>query len=275
MVALALGSDCVSRIQKRGAAQAEALRLAAPCVHAVKGGAANASLCPQCSAELKRAQEKAAAEVRDQKEREAAALARRRSEMLARIRVPEYLTEVDPRAFEKLVCRLYERLGYQVQITRYVGDDGVDGYLRKAGDLIILQCKRTKGCVGAPVLRDLYGAMHHHKATGAIVVTTGKVSKQARSWAKGKPISIVELPELVGLLRQHFREEDVVPEDFDIDAISCARAAEAHSVRSTVARVGSWDVPAIPHAGTRGTIPQGPGAEGVAQPERSSVPSPK
>jgi restriction system protein len=130
--------------------------------------------------------------------------------------MPEFLRQVDPRAFEALVCKLYERMGYSVEPTRYVGDDGVDGYLRKDGKLTILQCKRTKSAIGAPILRDVLGAMHHDKADAAIVVTTGGVSRQARRWAVGTPIRIIQLPELVEMLKCHLREEDIVPDDFAV-----------------------------------------------------------
>ena len=45
-----------------------------------------------------------------------------------------------------------------------------------------------------------------------VVATTGKVSIQARTWAKNKPIRILELDEIVNLIRTHYREDDIVPE---------------------------------------------------------------
>jgi restriction system protein len=133
---------------------------------------------------------------------------------LAKIRLPEYLRTIDPREFEELICRLFERMGYQVTRTPYAGDGGVDAYMRRDGCLSILQCKRVRGSVGEPILRDLFGTMHAETASSAFVVTTGKISRQARAWIKEKPIFLMELPELHQLLQKHFTETDVVPHDF-------------------------------------------------------------
>jgi restriction system protein len=73
----------------------------------------------------------------------------------------------------------------------------------------------VQGSVGEPILRDLFGTMHAEKCDNAIVVTTGKISKQAREWIAEKPIRIIELKELRLLIDKHFVESDIVPRDFD------------------------------------------------------------
>jgi restriction endonuclease Mrr len=109
------------------------------------------------------------------------------------------------------------RLGYDAKVTPYGGDNGIDGYLEKDGKKAILQCKRVQGSVGEPILRDLYGTMYHSGASSAFVVTTGKVSEQARVWASGKPIRIIELKELRSLIDSNFKEDEVVTESFTIE----------------------------------------------------------
>jgi len=198
-----------------------------PCEHGVRGAAAHGDLCSVCQEAAAREASSAAGRALEERQRVEAQLAADRARLLAQVRVPEFLRQVDPRAFELLVCRLYERMGYSVEPTRYVGDDGIDGFLRKDGQLTILQCKRTKAAVGAPILRDLLGAMHHEKADAAIVVTTGGVSQQARRWAAGTPIQIVELAELVDLLKGHMQEADIVPADFEVSGeCACAKCGK-------------------------------------------------
>ena len=124
--------------------------------------------------------------------------------------------------FEHLVSALYTRLGYSVRTTAYSGDNGVDAYAEKDGKLYVLQCKRVKGSVGEPVLRDLFGTMHHENADGSIVVTTGRVSQQAQEWADGKPIEIIEIEELLDLIEQAYPSTDIVPSTFKVDAKSSA-----------------------------------------------------
>jgi len=134
---------------------------------------------------------------------------------LRNIRMPGFLQNLHPFSFEHLVCNLFRRMGFEVEHTPKTGDSGVDGYLRKQDELRVLQCKRVKKKIGEPVLRDLFGTMQHVKAVQGILVTTGHVSHKARRWAKGKPIRMIELEELVALIRQHFAEDEVVPPDFN------------------------------------------------------------
>ena len=185
-----------------------------PCQHGVTGAGQNPTKCPACVREDQQRRDAARRQAQAEQERREAEQAQQYAAWVARIRSQEYLQAMDPREFELLVCELFRRLGYEVEATPYGGDNGVDGYLRKNGALSILQCKRVKGSVGEPVLRDLFGTIQHAKATLGIVVTTGQVSKQARRWVQGKPIHIVELAELCRLLAAHFSEDDIVPATF-------------------------------------------------------------
>jgi restriction endonuclease Mrr len=58
-----------------------------------------------------------------------------------------------------ILRRRFGVVGHEMEATRYTADGGVDGYLRKDGQLALLQCKRVKGSVGEPILRDLFGTM--------------------------------------------------------------------------------------------------------------------
>jgi Restriction endonuclease/Topoisomerase DNA binding C4 zinc finger len=184
------------------------------CKHGVRGAGSNSAVCQLCTAALAAAEQEAE-ELTARRERELAAKrASAYSDWLSRIRLPEYLRSIDPQQFELLICEMFRRMGYEARATPYSQDGEIDGYLRKNGRLSLLQCKRVKGAVGEPVLRDIYGTLVAHKAAQAIVVTTGTVSEQARQWMKGKPIRIIELKELETLISQQFRDEEVVPKSF-------------------------------------------------------------
>ena len=185
------------------------------CPHGVPLGPSEANDCPECWQEARAAeneQRRTREELRRQREaiRQAA-----HSEWLRRVRLPEYLKTIHPKEFEELVSELYSRIGYRTETTPYVADNGVDAYLYKDGQKTILQCKRIKGTVGEPVLRDLFGAMHAEGAGQAIVVTTGHFSRKAHAWARGKPITLVGLERLRSLIDAHFPEDEVVPREFE------------------------------------------------------------
>jgi len=112
--------------------------------------------------------------------------------------------QMEPRDFEKLIGRLLVSMGLDVQVTKQTGDGGVDLLACSSepitGGLFVVQCKRYCGTVGEPVLRDLYGVMHHHRASKGILITTSSFTQQARNFAKGKPIDLVDGDTLGALL---------------------------------------------------------------------------
>ncbi|MGH2350622.1 MAG: restriction endonuclease [Chloroflexota bacterium] len=92
-------------------------------------------------------------------------------------------------AFEAWVGDRFRDLGYDVRVTPFQGDHGADLLVTRAGETVVVQCKhRPAGAIGEPVLRDLFGAMHHFGAARAILVTTGRLTPAARDWLQGKPM---------------------------------------------------------------------------------------
>jgi len=192
----------------------ERSRANAPCEHGLPGALYEYKQCPLCEQDKIAREQRAKKLAEEEEAQKKAAKERAYKEWVAKIRLPEYLINMHPAEFEHLICDLFQRMGYEVEHTQYSGDGGIDGYLRKNGDLSILQCKRVKGSVGEPVLRDLFGTMHDKDAKEGIVATTGNVSAKARAWAENKPIKILELDEIAGYIRTYYREDDVVPESF-------------------------------------------------------------
>lgn len=111
------------------------------------------------------------------------------------------------RQFETLVAEAYRRQGYVVLSNAGDGPDGgVDLTLKKDGNLILVQCKQWKAFkVGVNVIREIYGVMTAGHAHGAIVITSGLFTQEAKSFAGGKPIDLVEgqqVADLIGLVQK-------------------------------------------------------------------------
>jgi hypothetical protein len=122
-------------------------------------------------------------------------------------RTVKQLLALTPDEFERVVERLYRSMGYKVTHVGKKGDHGVDLVIYdKKGEKWVVQCKQWKGSVGEPVLRDVYGAMHHEGAQGAAVVTTGSFSSKAIEWAEGKPIYLYDGEKLGELLMRRKRK---------------------------------------------------------------------
>lgn len=113
------------------------------------------------------------------------------------------LLDVSPAQFEEMVAELYNLRGYQATRMGSIGDHGIDLLVTTPqGKKWVVQCKRWRGWVGEPVVRDFYGAMQHEKADWGVLVTTGTFSGPARIWAKGKALSLVDGKEFLHTWKQ-------------------------------------------------------------------------
>jgi restriction system protein len=101
----------------------------------------------------------------------------------------EGLRALPPAEFEGEVARWLRRDGWRVEQLGGTGDGGIDLLATRKKDTIAVQCKRyaEHAAVSAAQVRDLYGAAVALGATGALLVTTGRVSSSARAWAETLP----------------------------------------------------------------------------------------
>ena len=105
--------------------------------------------------------------------------------------------------FEHLVGEAYRRQGYAVHETgRAAGDGGIDLSMSRADEQVLVQCKRWRTRrVGVKPVRELFGVMTSESATRGILVTCGSFTPAARSFAEGKPLDLVDGPQLWELVR--------------------------------------------------------------------------
>jgi restriction system protein len=115
----------------------------------------------------------------------------------------ESLRQTPWKQFEFLVAEAFRRQGYGVEFSLNRGaDGGVDLVLRKDGRTSLVQCKRWKVfSVGPSVVREMFGLMTAEKAHEAVIVTTGRFTAEAQSFASGKPIRLIEGPQLLALVQ--------------------------------------------------------------------------
>ena len=107
------------------------------------------------------------------------------------------------RKFERPVGEAFRHRGFAVTETGGgCADGGVDLMLTKAGEKFLVQCKQWKALkVGVGVVRELYGVMAAKGAAGGYVVTSGQFTQEARDFASGLNISLMDgvaLKSLIG-----------------------------------------------------------------------------
>lgn len=95
--------------------------------------------------------------------------------------------------FEQIVAAHFEQNGYSVSFTSAGADGGVDVVARKGRETFLIQCKQWRATqVGVSVVRELFGVMAARGATGAFVVSIGAFSNDAKAFADGRNIELVD-----------------------------------------------------------------------------------
>ena len=105
--------------------------------------------------------------------------------------------------FEALVGEAFRRKDYAVAEMGGGGaDGGIDLALKKEGETFLVQCKQWKATkVGVTTVRELYGVMAAEGATGGFVVTSGVFTDEARAFAVGRNIELMDGKALHSLIR--------------------------------------------------------------------------
>jgi restriction system protein len=106
--------------------------------------------------------------------------------------------------FERLVGEGFRLQGYRVVETGGGGPDGgVDLLLRRDGEKYLVQCKQWRAFrVGVDVVRELYGVMAARGAAGGFLVTSGRFTEEAQSFANGRNVQLIDGAGLSVLLKQ-------------------------------------------------------------------------
>lgn len=108
------------------------------------------------------------------------------------------------REFELLIAEAFRRKGFTVRDQGGQGPDGgIDLVLLKGNERFLVQCKQWRALkVGVTVVRELFGVMSAEGATGGFVVTSGSFTEDAKEFAKGRNIKLIDGPVLRQLLDQ-------------------------------------------------------------------------
>jgi hypothetical protein len=114
------------------------------------------------------------------------------------------------RDFEQLVRQVFESEfaseAGEVRVTQASRDGGVDAIVFNPdpirGGKIIIQAKRYTNTVDVGAVRDLYGAVVNEGASKGILVTTSRFGPDARKFAQGKPLTLVDGDNLLFLLEK-------------------------------------------------------------------------
>jgi restriction system protein len=150
--------------------------------------------------------------------------------------------------FEQLTGEAFRRRGFTVTENASLGaDGGIDLRLQKGGEKYLVQCKQWRALkVGVGVVRELYGVMAAEGAAGGFVVTSGRFTKEARDFAQGRNVELIDGTVLQQWIQMVGEVSHVTPADIQSDhgenagqqmgrAVSCPRC-QATMVHRTAKR---------------------------------------
>lgn len=111
---------------------------------------------------------------------------------------PGALEAFDWSDFEGLTAEVFRRKGYRVvQRGGARADGGVDLEAYFGDNRYLVQCKQWKARqVGVSIVRELFGIVAAEGAAGGFVVTSGSFTQDAKAFAKGRPLILVDAREL-------------------------------------------------------------------------------
>jgi hypothetical protein len=118
------------------------------------------------------------------------------------LRLIDQLTSMSGIEFEQWVANLFRAAGWDTEQTPVTGDHGIDLIVHKRGATSVVQCKRWLDPVGEAVVRDMYGALMSFGARHGFVIAPTSFTEQACKFAAGKPISLIEIEELIAWSKQ-------------------------------------------------------------------------
>ena len=116
----------------------------------------------------------------------------------------ELLNALEWKRFEVVCGEYFETLGFRVEVAREGADGGVDIRLYAEGSErpnILVQCKAWKAYkVGVKQLRELFGVMAADGVGEGSFVTTGTFTSEAREFARGKELHLIDGEELLRMI---------------------------------------------------------------------------
>jgi restriction system protein len=121
-------------------------------------------------------------------------------DVVSQMEVGVNIAAMDWKDFEHLVRQVFENefasAGTEVRVTQASRDGGVDAIVHDPdpirGGKIVIQAKRYTNTVDVSAVRDLYGTVMNEGAIKGILVTTSQFGPDARRFAQGKPLALID-----------------------------------------------------------------------------------
>lgn len=115
--------------------------------------------------------------------------------------------------FELLVGEAFRLDGFAVEERGGAqADGGIDLVLRQGNEKYLVQCKQWRAQkVGVAIVRELFGVMAARGAAGGFVVTSGAFTADAKEFAMGRNVILIDGPILLDMIERAERVRTANP----------------------------------------------------------------
>jgi restriction system protein len=144
------------------------------------------------------------------------------------------LLEMDWQEFELLVGKYFETKGYTVKQLPLSGPDGgVDLVAIKDGERYLVQCKQWRSTsVGVKIVRELLGVISATGAVGGFVVSSGKFTRDAEAFARGRNIELIDGEKMVSTIGSDVSSNSLeVADESETHIPTCPKCGSAMVIR--------------------------------------------
>lgn len=114
----------------------------------------------------------------------------------------------NPNLFEASIASLYKKQGFEVFLTPYSNDKGVDIVIMRNNENYLIQAKQTKSLVENSAIQEIYTAKKYYEDKfkeqfNLLVITNNDYSSSARILAKSNNIELLNRVNLEKLIKQN------------------------------------------------------------------------
>lgn len=118
------------------------------------------------------------------------------------------IDKLNPNLFEAYVAALYHKQGFQVYLTPYSNDKGVDVVALKNGENYLFQAKQTKSLVGNDAIQEICAAKNYYESKfdeifQLYVISNSDFSSSAEILARTNSINLIKRPHLDKLILEY------------------------------------------------------------------------
>ena len=115
------------------------------------------------------------------------------------------IDRLNPNLFEASIAALYKKQGFEIYLTPYSNDKGVDVVVLKNGENYLIQVKQTKSLVGNEAIQEICTAKNYYENKfseqfNLLTVTNNDYSSSARILAKTNDIQLFNRNHLENLI---------------------------------------------------------------------------